>query len=84
VAVPDQPIVLDLAELSFIDSSGIHCIVKICSVTGHAVQLRNTQSAVRRILDLVDPSRGHQAWIFDGEGEGDPAATSLSPSGVSP
>jgi anti-anti-sigma factor len=80
VLVHDRPIVLDLAQLTFIDSTGIHCIVKTSSASGHPVRLRNTRPAVRRTLDMLDPSRDHQEWVFDGESS---TAADRSPSTVS-
>ena len=41
VMVPGVAIVLDMAQLTFLDSSAIHCFIKACQVTGHRVVLRN-------------------------------------------
>jgi anti-anti-sigma factor len=34
VMVPDQPIVLDLVDLTFLDSSAMHCLVRTFEATG--------------------------------------------------
>jgi anti-anti-sigma factor len=65
IMVPGQVIVLDLAQLTFLDSSAIHCFIRACAESGHPVVLVNTSDTVRRILDLVSPQA--QAWVFDGE-----------------
>jgi anti-anti-sigma regulatory factor len=66
IMVPGQPIALDLAQLTFLDSSAIHCFIRAGAESGHPVVLHNTTKAVRHILDLVSPQP--EAWIFDGEG----------------
>ena len=62
------PVVLDLEQLIFLDSSAMHCVIKTWQTwqaSGHPVVLHNTSPSVRRILDLgtVEP----EAWVFDGE-----------------
>ena len=68
VMVQGQPIILDLAQLNFMDSSGILCLFKTWYASGHPVVLRNASITVRRILDLVEEGPIPQAWVFDGEG----------------
>jgi anti-anti-sigma factor len=48
--VPGQPIVLDLADLTFLDTSGMHCFVRTFEATGHPVVLLNASRSLRRIL----------------------------------
>jgi anti-anti-sigma factor len=67
IMVPGKAIVLDLAQLTFLDTSAIHCFVRACAETGHPVVLMNTSRTVRHILDLI-PDLDPQAWVFDGEG----------------
>jgi anti-anti-sigma factor len=66
VLVPGQPVILDLAQLSFLDSSAIHCFNTTRYVSGHPVVLLNATSTARRILNLG--MRQPEAWVFDGEG----------------
>jgi len=66
IMVPGQAIVLDLAQLTFLDTSAVHCFIKTCAESGHPVVLLNTTKSVRRILDLVDLEPA--AWVFDREG----------------
>jgi anti-anti-sigma factor len=75
IMVQGQPIVLDLAQLTFLDTSAIHCFIRACADSGHPVVLMNTPRTVRRILDLVTPNP--QAWVFDGQG---PSPSTRSPS----
>jgi STAS domain len=65
IMVPGQPVALDLAQLTFLDSSAIHCFIRACVESGHPVVLHNTSKTVRGILDLVGPEP--PAWVFDGE-----------------
>ena len=68
IVVPGRAVVLDMAQLTFMDSSVIHWLVEVCDETGHPVVLRNVSPVVRRILDIttVVDSDG-DAWIFDGD-----------------
>jgi anti-anti-sigma factor len=66
IMVPGQAIVLDLAQLTFLDSSAIHCFVRAEADSGHPVVLLNASRAVRRILDLS--GLDSKAWVFDGQG----------------
>ena len=66
VVVPGVAIVLDMAQLTFLDSSAIHCFIQTCQVTGHRVVLRNASPAVRRVLGLADGKAEPEAWMFDG------------------
>src|SRR5262245_34123205 len=68
VMVPGRAIVLDLAQLTFMDSSVIHWLVETCNETGHPVVLRNASPVVRRILDIAATvSLDSDAWVFDGD-----------------
>jgi len=67
ILVPGRPIVLDLAQLTFLDSSAVHCFIKTEAQSGHPVLLMNASRTVRRLLDLMTQPEP-QAWIFNGEG----------------
>jgi len=50
-------VVLDFAELDFIDGSGLHAIAAISqqvTAVGGAVSIRSPRPQVRRLLELVD------------------------------
>jgi anti-anti-sigma factor len=66
ILVRGTPIVVDLAQLRFLDSSAIHSFVRACEQSGHPVVLDNASSTVRRILDVVGPEP--EAWVYDGQG----------------
>jgi anti-anti-sigma factor len=68
IMVPGQPVVLDLAQLTFLDSSAIHLFIRTCASSGHPVVLRETTSTVRRILDLADGQLHPEAWVFEPDG----------------
>jgi anti-anti-sigma factor len=67
IMVPGEPVVLDLAQLTFLDSAAVHCLVRTWTATGHPVVLRNTSPTVRRILELADEKAEPDAWAFDGD-----------------
>jgi anti-anti-sigma factor len=66
MVLPGVAIVLDMAQLTFLDSRAIHCFIKTCQVTRHRVVLRNATPAVRRVLELADAKAEPEAWISDG------------------
>src|SRR5215211_1266765 len=66
IVVPGQRIVLDLADLTFLDSSAMHCLVRTFEATGRPVVLLNASRALRRILGYM--TQQPEAWVFDGEG----------------
>jgi anti-sigma B factor antagonist len=53
-AEPDREIVLDLTELTFLDSSGIRAILTMAREIGtNGVVMRNPQPNVRRVIELI-------------------------------
>jgi anti-anti-sigma factor len=67
IMVPGQPIVLDLADLTFLDSSAMHCLVRTFEATGRPVVLQNASRALRRILGHM--TQDPEAWIFEEESQ---------------
>lgn len=65
VVVPGRAIVLDLAELAFLDTSAMHCLVRTFETTGRPVVLLNASRSLRRILGYM--TQQPEAWVFDGE-----------------
>src|SRR6266511_2916530 len=65
IIAPGTPIILDLTQVSFLDSSAIHCFLKTWHASGHPVVLLNTSPSARRVLDLATLEA--EAWLFDGE-----------------
>jgi anti-anti-sigma factor len=68
IMVPGQPVVMDLAQLTFLDSSAIHLFIRTCATSGHPVVLRDASSKVRRILYLADGKLQPDAWVFEPDG----------------
>jgi anti-anti-sigma factor len=66
IMVPGKAVVLDLAQLTFLDTSAIHFFVRAEAESGHPVVLMNASRTVRRVLDLARVDS--QAWVFDGYG----------------
>jgi anti-sigma B factor antagonist len=53
-ADPEREIVLDLTELTFLDSSGIRAILTMAQEIGaNGVVMRNPQPNVRRVIELI-------------------------------
>jgi anti-anti-sigma factor len=67
IMVPGQPIVLDLADLTFLDSSAMHCLVRTFEATSRPVVLQNASRALRRILGHM--TQEPEAWIFEEESQ---------------
>jgi anti-anti-sigma factor len=65
IMVPGQPIVLDLADLTLLDTSAMHCLVRTFEATGRPVVLQNASRALRRILGHM--TQEPEAWIFEEE-----------------
>jgi anti-anti-sigma factor len=63
VLVPGQPIVLDMVDLTFMDSSAMHCLVRTFEATGRPVVIQNASRALRRILGHM--TQEPEAWVFD-------------------
>jgi anti-anti-sigma factor len=63
IMVPGQAIVLDLADLTFLDTSAMHCLVRTFETTGRQVVLQNASRALRRILGHM--TQEPEAWVFD-------------------
>lgn len=65
---PGRPIVLDLAQLTFMDSNVIHWLVEVYDATGRRVILRNASPVVRRILDTATAvDSDGDAWAFEAD-----------------
>jgi anti-anti-sigma factor len=64
IVVPGQPIILDLAQLTFLDTSAVHCFVRTFEATGRPVVLLNASRSLRRILGYM--TQQPEAWVFDG------------------
>ncbi len=57
VATMEETVVLDLAGVSFLDSSGLQCLVQVREAArerGIDVILRNPSAAIQRVLDLTN------------------------------
>jgi anti-anti-sigma factor len=74
-----SPIVIDAAGIEFIDSSGLHALVKLAAeADGSAgVVVRNPSRAVRRLLDLALPG-GIDGMVIEFTGAGPGAAHRFS------
>jgi anti-anti-sigma factor len=61
-AVPegDEPVVIDLESVGFMDSSGLRALLEVrqrCLESGRPFALARPSDAVRRVLELVDLKR---------------------------
>jgi anti-anti-sigma factor len=55
-AAKDDPIVLDLSEVSFMDSSGLRALLEAAGLpTGGPVVIQDPSPQVRRVLDISIP-----------------------------
>ena len=68
VMVPGRPIMLDLAELTFMDSNVIHWLVEVCDASGYPVVLRDVLPTVRHILDITaSVDSDGDSWVFEAD-----------------
>lgn len=69
--VPDGDLVLELSELRFMDSSGLHAILQVAHSRngGSRVVLRNPTAAVERLLSLALPGAVPGVLIESRNGE---------------
>ena len=63
VTTPGRPVVIDMAQLTYIDSSGIGFLVQTYQATGERVVICNPSRQVRRILALMDAGERTIAWV---------------------
>jgi anti-anti-sigma factor len=57
IACAVEKLVLDFAELDFIDGSGLHAIAAACqqvTARGGSVSIRSSRPQIQRLLELVD------------------------------
>ena len=64
IMVPETPVVMDLAQLTFLDSSGMQCLIRTWMSSGYPVELRNASDSVHRILDFVLSNDEPRPWVF--------------------
>jgi len=64
VATPGRALVLDLSQVTFMDSIGVHGLLKAWHMTGEPVVLQNPPARVRRLLAICDPKSRPQAWMI--------------------
>jgi anti-sigma B factor antagonist len=60
---PGCSVILDLTGLTFMDGSGVRCLIKTWKTSGQRVVLLNPSRAVRRLLELIE-SRSEEAWLI--------------------
>lgn len=61
---PGRPVIIDMTELSFIDSSGIRVLIRAYQTTGERVVICNPSRQARRILELLDGRAKPEAWMI--------------------
>ena len=61
---PGRPIVIDMAALTYIDSSGIGLLVRTYQRSGERVVICNPSRQVRRVLELMDGRVRPVAWVI--------------------
>lgn len=61
---PGRPVVIDMAQLTYIDSSGLALLARTHQQSGERVVISNPSRQVRRVLELVDGGAKPQAWVI--------------------
>lgn len=63
------PLVMDLSNLTFIDSTGVNCLLVASKRTGQPIVLRRPKPSVARVLALAGEFKGWAPWVIeDGTG----------------
>ena len=81
IAESDRPIVLDLARVTFMDSSGIRELVNARESAGPRLRVAALHRSVRRILELASLLDQFEARA-DGDTSSDPPAPSEPSTGL--
>jgi anti-anti-sigma factor len=61
---PGRPVVIDMAALTYIDSSGLSLLVWTHQQSGERVVICNPSRQVRRVLEIMDGRPKPGAWVI--------------------
>lgn len=64
---PGRPVVIDMAALTYIDSSGLGLLVQTFQQSGQRIVVCNPSRQVRRVLELVDARARPEAWVIQAD-----------------
>ena len=81
IADSDRPVVLDLAEVTFMDSSGIRELMIVRASLGPRLRVAALHRSVRRVLELASLLDQFEV-CDDGDTSGDPPAPNASSAGL--
>lgn len=59
---PGRPVVIDMAELTYMDSSGLRLLARTYQQTGERVVISNPSRRVRRVLEVADGRAKTGVW----------------------
>jgi anti-anti-sigma factor len=61
---PGRPVVIDMAQVSFIDSSGVRVLARTYQQTGERVVIWNPSRWVWSVLEIIDAKAKPEAWVI--------------------
>src|SRR5918994_124580 len=61
---PGRPVVIDMAQVSFIDSSGVRLLARTHQQTGERVVIWNPSRWVWSVLEIIDAKAKPEAWVM--------------------
>ena len=64
---PGRPVVIDMAQLNFIDSSGVRVLIRTYRQTGERVVICNPPFHVLRVLEVIDARVKPEAWVIQAD-----------------
>jgi anti-sigma B factor antagonist len=64
VMKPGRPVVIDMAQLTFIDSSGVRVLTRTHLHTGERVVISKPPRHVLRVLEIIDARAKPEAWVI--------------------
>jgi anti-anti-sigma factor len=64
---PGRPVVIDMPQVSFIDSSGVRVLARTYQQTGERVVVWNPSRWVWSVLEIIDGRAKPEAWVIHAE-----------------
>ena len=64
VVEPNRTVIFDMAQVTFMGSTGLQVMAEVYAITGERVVLRNPSDRVRRVLAIIDTGKP-AAWVID-------------------
>ena len=64
VVEPNRTVIFDMAQVTFMGSTGLQVMAEVYALTGKRVVLRNPSNRLRRVLSIIDTGKP-APWIIE-------------------